>query len=100
TAVGRAPERLYFDTATGLLVRKWTYVDTVAGRSPFQMDFSDYRDTGSGVKIPFVVQMSPAATRTELEPTSTLRVTNVQDNVPLDAERFVKPAPPLLPGVR
>ena len=26
----------------------------MTGRSPFQIDYDDYRDTGSGVKIPFV----------------------------------------------
>jgi hypothetical protein len=31
--------------------------------------------------------------RTEIEPVSTLRVTAVKDNVPLDAAIFVKPQP-------
>jgi hypothetical protein len=92
TPAANTPERLYFDTQTGLLLRKWTYLDTASGRSPFQLDFDNYRDTGSGVKIPFVVRMSPAGARTEMEPTSTLRITSVKDNVPLDDARFVKPA--------
>ncbi len=87
------PERLYFDAQTGLLLRKWTYVETALGRVPYQLDFDDYRDTGSGVKIPFTVQISPAGPRVELGPRSTLRITSVTDNVPLDDAKFVKPAP-------
>ena len=94
TPAASTPERLYFDTQTGLLLRKWTYVDTASGKSPYQLDFDDYRDTGSGVKIPFTVRMAPSSPRIELEPTSTLRITKVQDNVPLDAATFVKPASP------
>jgi hypothetical protein len=58
------------------------------------MDFDDYRDTGSGVKIPFLVRSSPAGPRTELATTSTLRVTSVRDNVAIDAATFATPAPP------
>jgi len=93
-SAAKTPERLYFDVQTGLLLRKWSYLQTAAGRSPFQMDFDDYRDTGSGVKIPFVVRSSPAGPRTELETTSTLRVTSVKDNVPIEDARFAKPASP------
>jgi hypothetical protein len=94
TPAANTPERLYFDTQNGLLLRKWTYLETASGRSPYQVDFDAYRDTGSGVKIPFVVHLSPAGMRTEIEPTSTLRITSVQDNVPLDDAKFVKPASP------
>jgi hypothetical protein len=98
TPAAGTPERLYFDTQTGLLLRKWTYLDTASGKSPYQLDFDDYRDTGSGVKIPFTVRMAPSSPRIELEPTSTLRITRVKDNVPLDAAKFVKPvAPPPAP---
>jgi hypothetical protein len=87
------PERLYFDTQTGLLLRKWTYLDSATGRVPYQVDFDDYRNTGSGVKIPFVVHMVPAGPRLELGTTSTLRITTVKDNVPLEDAKFAKPAP-------
>ena len=94
TPAAGTPERLYFDMQTGLLLRKWTYLITASGKSPYQLDFSDYRDTGSGVKIPFTVRMAPSSPRIELEPTSTLRITKVRDNVPLDNAKFVKPASP------
>ena len=100
TPAANTPERLYFDTQTGLLLRKWTYVDTASGRSPYQLDFDDYRNTGSGVKIPFVVHMSPAGARTEIEPTSTLRITSVKDNVRIDDVKFAKPMPTLQPPAR
>lgn len=96
-SAAKTPERLYFDVQTGLLLRKWSYLQTAVGHTPFQMDFEDYRDTGSGVKMPFVVRSSPAGPRTELETTSTLRVTSVRDNVAIDAALFVKPAPPSAP---
>ena len=87
------PEKLYFDTQTGLLLRKSTYIDAMSGRSPYEVDFDDYRNTGSGVKVPFVVRMLPATPRTELSTGSTLRITSVKDNVPIDEAKFVKPAP-------
>jgi hypothetical protein len=89
---GDTPESLYFDTQTGLLLRKRTVLQTPVGDSPFQTDFEDYRDTGSGVKYPFVMHMSPASPRTELAPTATLRVTKVEDNAPIENARFAKPA--------
>jgi len=88
---GDAAERLYFDTQSGLLLRKQTVLPTPVGNSPFQMDFEDYRDTGSGVRFPFVVHMSPANPRTELAPNATLRVTKVEENKPIEDARFVKP---------
>ena len=91
---GDKPESLYFDTQTGLLLRKQTVLPTPIGDSPFQMDFEDYRDTGSGVKVPFVIHMNPANARTELAPNATLRVTKVEDNVAIDNAKFAKPAPP------
>ncbi len=89
---GDEPESLYFDTQTGLLLRKQTVLPTPIGDSPFQMDFEDYRDTGSGVKVPFVIHMNPANPRTELAPNATLRITKVEDNTAIDNAKFAKPA--------
>jgi photosynthetic reaction center cytochrome c subunit len=85
------PERLYFDTTTGLLLRRATALPTTAGESPFQIDYDDYRDTGSGVKIPFVIRMTPASPRTELVPQSMIRVVTVQDNIAIDDSKFARP---------
>ena len=95
---GDAPESLYFDMQTGLLLRKQTVLPTPIGDSPYQVDFDDYRDTGSGVKFPFLIHMTPANARTELAPEATLRVSTVKDNAPIDDSKFARPvartAPP------
>jgi hypothetical protein len=88
---GDTPELLYFDIQSGLLLRKQTVLPTPIGDSPFQMDFEDYRDTGSGVKVPFLIHMNPANPRTELAPNATLRVSNVEDNAPIEDSRFARP---------
>jgi zinc protease len=87
------PEWLYFDTQTGLLLRKQTVLPTPIGNSPFRMDFDDYRDIGSGVKFPFLIHMNPANPRTELAPEATLRVTKVEANRPIEAAKLARPTP-------
>jgi hypothetical protein len=62
--------------------------------SPFQTDYDDYRDTGSAVKFPFLIQMNPANPRTELAQSATLRITKVDDTTARDASRFARPATP------
>ncbi len=88
---GDIPERLYFDTQTGLLLRKWTAIPTSIGKSPYEENYDDYRDTGSGVKFPFVITMNPATPRVELAPTATIHVIKVQDNASIDDSKFTKP---------
>ena len=95
---GDKPESLYFDAQTGLLVRKQTALPTPIGDSPYQVDFDDYRDTGSGVKFPFLIHMSPSTPRTELAPEATLRVNTVKDNAPIEDAKFVKPATKVAPS--
>ncbi len=94
----KIPERLYFDTQSGLLLRKTTNVPTPVGNSPFQVDYDDYQATSSGVKFPFVIHMEPAGSRTEMATHSTIHVEKVEDNVAIDDAKFVKPqskeAPP------
>ena len=51
----------------------------------------DYRDTGSGVKFPYTITMSPASERTVLSGTATIYVTKVEDNAPVDSSKFSKP---------
>jgi len=88
---GDREERLYFDMQTGLLVRRWSSLPTMVGAAPFQVDYEDYRDTGSGVRFPFLIQMNPASARLEPSSSITIRVTKVADNAPLDSSKFVKP---------
>ncbi len=86
-APGKPQTRLWFDSNTGLLVRMLMMTDTPIGRIPTQIDYADYRDV-DGVKMPFRVTTSGVNRR------STLQVTEVKTNVPLDEARFTKPAEP------
>jgi len=80
-------ERLYFDTASGLLVRRTTIKDTPIGPIPQQTDFEDYRDVG-GTKYPFTVKISL------VDPwsSSTRHYTDVQLGAKLDDAVFTPPA--------
>jgi hypothetical protein len=84
---GHPPVRLYFDKESGLLVRMMQYVETPLGRNPVQIDFADYRDA-DGIKIPF--QWTLARPRGRF----TIQVKDVQQNVPIDDAKFMKPAGP------
>jgi len=84
--------KMYFDTKTGLLVRKYTLTPTPSGPSPYQVDYSDYRDAGHGVKYAYRIHMEPAGPRTELATHSTIRISKIQENVALDDAKFARPA--------
>ena len=90
---GDSPERLYFDTTTGLLLRKITILPPPFGSSPFEVDYDDYRDSGSGVKMPFWMRMIPATSRSAMASRSSIRIQKVQDNVTVDSSKFSKPQP-------
>jgi outer membrane lipoprotein-sorting protein len=85
------PVRMYFDTKTGLLVRKYTLTPTQSGPSPYQVDYSDYRDAGHGVKYAYRIHMEPAGPRTELATHSTIRISKIEENVALDDAKFARP---------
>jgi photosynthetic reaction center cytochrome c subunit len=85
---GRSSIKLYFDTASGLLVRQVRFADTILGRVPIQVDYSDYRDVaGAGVKLPFHV------ITTWTDGRSDVRLTSAETNVPIDASKFNQPTP-------
>ncbi len=84
---GKPPVNFYFDQQSGLLVRLVKYVDTPLGLNPTQIDYADYRDSG-GVKIPYRWTIARPSGR------FTIQVESVQQNVPIDGEKFV---PPVLP---
>jgi hypothetical protein len=84
---GRSSIKLYFDKQSGLLVRQVRYADTMIGRVPVQVDYSDYRDV-AGVKLPFHV------TTTWTDGRSDVQLTSAQTNVAIDAAKFNQPAPP------
>jgi photosynthetic reaction center cytochrome c subunit len=86
-APGGLPMKLYFDPTTGLLSRLVYYNDTPVGRIPTQIDYSDYRDV-SGIRMPF------KWTTTWTDGRMIFEISSVELNVPIDARRFARPAPP------
>jgi photosynthetic reaction center cytochrome c subunit len=85
TAPGQLPLRLYFDQETGLLLRLIRYAETPLGKNPTQIDYADYRETG-GVKIPY------RWTLARPNGAFTIKVDQVQQNVPIDEKLFVPPS--------
>ena len=83
---GKPPIHVYFDQQSGLLLRLIRYGDTALGLLPTEIDYSDYRDV-SGVKVPYRWTLSRPGGR------FTIQVSEMQQNVPVDDAKFVKPAP-------
>jgi photosynthetic reaction center cytochrome c subunit len=75
---------LYFDDASGLLVRMVRHGRSPIGRVPTQVDYSDYRDVG-GVKFPF------HWTFAWLDGRDTFEFSDVKFNVPIDPAKFGQP---------
>jgi hypothetical protein len=87
---GGARVKLYFDKATGLLVRQTRFVDTAVGLSVSHVTYGDYRALpGLGVKVPYTWQV------TWQDGQYTVKATSYQPNVAIDAARFGKPTPPV-----
>ena len=89
---GRSTIKLYFDKQSGLLMRQVRFADTIIGRVPIQVDYSDYRDVaGAGVKLPFHV------ITTWTDGRSDVLLTSAQTNVAIDAAKFNQPPPSVPP---
>ncbi len=84
---GQPPVRLYFDQASGLLVRQVRYTDTPVGRNPTQIDYADYREV-DGIKVPFRWTLARVNGR------FTIQITEAKQNVPIEDGKFTKPAAP------
>jgi hypothetical protein len=87
TVAGGLKVRLYFEQASGLLVRMVRYTNLPYGFISTEMDYADYRDVG-GIKLPFRV------TKTWVDGRSMIDFDSVDVNVPVDASKFSKPAAP------
>lgn len=81
-------QKLYFETKTGLLVRRIAYTRTRLGDDPEQVDLADYRDVG-GVKIPFRMTTSYLDNN---HLNSVRVISTVENNLALDDARFANPA--------
>src|SRR4029450_6979184 len=84
--------KLFFEDSSGLLVRVLRYTNTVIGTVPTQIDYDDYRDV-LGVKMPF------KTTVTWTTGQATIKLSEVQPNVTIDAARFRMPAAAVLKKV-
>ncbi|MBI3650260.1 MAG: c-type cytochrome [Acidobacteria bacterium] len=78
--------RLFFDTASGLLLRKVIYNNTIVGPDPVQFDFDDYQAV-DGIKVPFTVRIS----YTEPGFSGTRKFTEIKHNVAVDETKFAMP---------
>ncbi len=81
-------ERYFFDSQTGLLLRKITLNKTMLMPFPEQVDFEDYRDV-DGVKMPFVIRYSAIDTYDSWNRT----FTEIKRNVAVDDTSFVISSP-------
>jgi len=76
---------LYFDKASGLLVREVRYGKSPIGRVPTQVDYGDYRDVG-GIKMPFRLIFAWMGGR------DSIQLSEIQTNVPIDDANFGRPS--------
>ena len=76
-------EQLFFDTQTGLLVRRVASTPTVLGNFQYQVDYADYKDFG-GVKLPTTIRYAmPNISWTR-------KITDVKINAAIDDAKFGK----------
>jgi hypothetical protein len=85
---GLPPVEMYFGITSGLLLRIVHYLPSALGLNPAQTDYSDYRRTSAGVKIPFHW--------TSAIPTGrfTVEIRTARTNVPLPEVLFSVSAEP------
>jgi hypothetical protein len=76
-------QRLFFDTTSGLLLRRVILTLSPVGEIPEQTDFDDYRDVG-GTKFPFYTRVSLVDPWTG----ATRRYSEVQIGAPVDDKVF------------
>lgn len=84
TSTDDSREKLYFDTRTGLLVRKYIAFNTAFGTIPEVTDFDDYREV-NGVRLPFIITWSRAPFA------STRKLAEVKINVATKDVKFEMP---------
>ena len=85
TPTNGKPEKLFFDTLTGLLIRSRVEFKTAFGSISEETDFEDYRDV-AGVKLPFTIRLS------KLDSGFIRKFTEIKHNLPIDNVMFNMPA--------
>jgi photosynthetic reaction center cytochrome c subunit len=86
-ARGHQTTKLFFDSKTGLLIRRTILTETPFGLDPEQTDFQDYKSV-DGVKLPFTVITSYLDDKSY---GTTRKYHEVKQNVPIDDSKFEKP---------
>lgn len=81
-------EKLFFDTQSGLLLRRTVLTETRLGSDPEQTDYEDYREV-DGIRMPFTVRVSYLD---DNHFGTTRKITEVKQNFPIDDARFNMPA--------
>ena len=80
-----SPVKMYFDTTSGLLVRRESEQESPQGKMPTELLLEDYRAV-DGVKMPFVVKTNTPAMA------FTIKLEEVKHNVAIDDAKFAKPS--------
>jgi zinc protease len=80
-------ETFYFDTETGLLLKRDYKLDSPQGMFSFETFYDDYRDV-DGIKMPYTLR------RVGPDNVLILKFTEIKQNVALDDARFAKPVAP------
>lgn len=88
----RTPERLYFDTQTGLLLRVSTERASQYGKLPADLYLWDYREV-DGIKLPFW-QLQSSTLPTGGGIAVTIKWEQIKHNVPIDDSIFNIPKAP------
>jgi hypothetical protein len=81
---GITTEQFYFDSISGLLVRRVIQTRTALGPLREQIDYGDYRTVG-GVKLPFEIK------RTNWNTLDTFKVADAKPNAAIADTNFAKP---------
>ena len=85
TLADNTRERLYFDVATGFLVRRTASSPTILGNHVFQVDYQDHKDFG-GVKLPTTIKYAMPHIQW------TRKIVDVKNNAAVSDDKFVAPA--------
>ncbi len=84
STAGNQRDRLYFDVATGSLVRRIAGMPTMVGVFQYQVDYADFKDFG-GVKLPSTIKFAvPAVSWTR-------KIVEIKNNEKLDDAKFAQP---------
>lgn len=81
------PVTRYYDAQTFLPAKLVTTGDTPQGPGQISVEFSDYRDIGNGVKLPYTLKLNVPGVGDLVTTYQTIKY-----NVPIDASKFAKPA--------